>query len=158
MCPMPTLTQVHVVISLVAIAAGFVVMFGLLQNKRLDRWTAGFLATTVLTNVTAFMFTFRQLLPAHIIGAVSLVLLAIALVARYQKAMVGRWRTIYVVTGAVSLYLNVFVGVVQAFMKIPALTALAPTQSEPPFLAAQLVVLLLFIALTVGAVKRFRGE
>ena len=154
---MLTLTSFHVVISLIGIAAGLVVMFGWLNDRRLGGWTAVFLATTVLTSATGFVFTFKRLLPAHFIGALSLVLLAIAIYAWYVRGLAGRWRPIYVVSAAVALHLNVFVGVVQAFMKIPVLNALAPTQTEPPFLATQLVVLLLFVALTVAAVRRFRG-
>ncbi len=154
---MTTLTTVHVAISLVGIATGFVVLLGMLQGRRLDGWTVVFLTTTVLTSATGFLFPPKQLLPAHIIGALSLVLLAIAIVARYRHALSGKWAAIYVVCAAVAQHLNVFVGVVQAFMKIPALNALAPTQTEPPFLAVQVVVLLLFVALTIAAVKRFRG-
>jgi hypothetical protein len=153
-----TYTIIHVVISLVGIGSGLVVMYGLLTGKRLDGWTALFLVTTVLTSVTGFGFPIHQITPALIVGVISLVLLAIAILARYAQRLAGAWRWIYVVCAAMALYLNVFVLVVQSFMKVPALKAMAPTQSEPPFLVAQTVVLLVFIALTVLAVKKFRGE
>jgi hypothetical protein len=151
-----TLTFVHVVISQAGIGSGFVVMFGLLKGKRLDGWTALFLATTVATSVTGFFFPFKQLTPAHGVGVVSLVALAAAIYARYSRRLVGHWRWVYVVGAVFSLYLNVFVAIVQAFQKIPALKALAPTQSEPPFLLAQLVALALFVALGVVSTIRFR--
>ena len=147
---------VHVVISLVGIGSGFVVLFGLLAGKRLDRWTSLFLTTTVLTSVTGFLLPAHKILPSHIIGAISLVVLGFAIYARYARQLVGGWRSVYVVTATLALYFNVFVLVVQSFMKIPALKALAPTQSEPPFAIAQGVVLLLFIVLGVFAVKKFR--
>jgi hypothetical protein len=152
---MTTYTQVHVVISLIGIGSGLVVLIGLLTGKRLDRWTALFLASTVATSVTGFGFPFVRLLPAHIVGLISLIALSVATVARYPRRLHGRWRATYIVCAVLSLYLNVFVGVVQAFMKIPALNALAPTQSEPPLLLTQLVVLALFIWLTIAAVRRF---
>lgn len=153
---MAVLTLTHVLISLVGIVSGFVVVFGLLSAKRLDGWTAIFLTTTVLTSATGFLFPVHKLLPSHIIGIISLVVLAVAIYARYLRQLVGAWRAIYVVTAALALYFNVFVLVVQSFMKIPALKALAPTQSEPPFAIAQGLVLLLFIVLGALAVKRFR--
>lgn len=153
-----TYTLLHVLISLVGIGSGLIVMFGLLTGKRLDGMTAVFLATTVLTSVTGFGFPFEQLLPPHKVGIISLVILAIAIPARYVFHLVGAWRWIYVVGAATALYLNVFVLIVQAFLKVPALKALAPTQQEPPFLVAQLVVLVLFVGLTILAVKRFHAE
>ena len=153
---MTTFTFIHVAISLVAIAAGLVVLYGLLTAKRLEAWTALFLLTTVLTSATGFGFPFEKLLPSHVIGAISLVLLAVAIFARYARRLAGSWRWIYVVTAVVSLYFNVFVLVVQAFLKVPALKPLAPNQSEPPFLIAQLVVLAAFIVLGSLAVVRFR--
>lgn len=153
-----TFTLVHVLISLVGIASGLVVLYGLLSAKRLDGWTSLFLITTVLTSVTGFGFPFDHLLPSHKVGIISLVLLAIAILARYGLHMAGAWRWIYVVTAVMSLYLNVFVLVVQGFEKLPALKALAPTQSEPPFLVAQLLVLALFIVLGIFAVKKFHPE
>jgi len=150
-------TRVHVLVSLVGIASGLIVLFGLLARKRLDGWTLLFLATTAATSITGFAFPTDHLLPSHRVGIVSLVVLVVAIVARYGRHLAGAWRRIYVVCAAIALYLNVFVGVTQAFLKLPALNALAPTQSEPPFAVAQLVVLALFIALTLVAVKRARG-
>jgi hypothetical protein len=151
-----TFTSVHVILSLIGILAGLVVvLFGLLRSQPLSGWTALFLATTVLTSLTGFLFPFERLLPSHIVGIISLVVLAAALVALYVRRLAGSWRWIYV-TGAVSaLYLNAFVGVVQAFQKLPVLNALAPKQSEPPFVIAQIVVLLLFVVLGIAAVRTF---
>jgi hypothetical protein len=152
---MTTFTIIHVVISLVGIGTGLVVAAGLLNAKRLDGWTILFLASTTATSLTGFGFPFERLLPSHIVGAISLVVLAGALYARYVRLMAGSWRSIYVVTAVAALYLNVFVLVVQLFLKVPALNALAPTQSEPPFAIAQSLVLLVFVVLGVAAVKRF---
>src|SRR5437868_6471684 len=156
--PTATYTLIHVIISLVAIGSGLIVLFGWLTGKRLDSLTALFLAATVLTSVTGFGFPFDHLSPAHKVGILSLVALAIALLARYAFHLEDKWRWIYIVTAMLALYLNVFVLVAQSFQKIPALKAMAPTQSEPPFLVAQLVVLALFVALTIFALKRFRSE
>jgi hypothetical protein len=151
-----TYTLIHVLISLVGIGSGLVVVFGLLSGKRLDRWTALFLVTTVATSVTGFGFPFDHLLPSHKVGIISLIVLAVAILARYVFHLAGAWRWIYVLGAVIALYLNVFVLIVQSFEKVPALKAMAPTQSEPPFLIAQLVVLALFIVLAIFAVKRFR--
>jgi hypothetical protein len=151
-----TFTQVHVVISLIAIVAGLIVVFGLLTAKRLDRWTALFLLATVATSVTGFFFPFHGFTPAIVVGIVSMVVLALAILARYGRKLAGAWRWIYVVTAMIALYLNVFVLIVQLFQKVPALKALAPTQFEPPFQITQLVSLVLFIVLTILAVRRFR--
>jgi hypothetical protein len=153
-----TYTRVHVLISLVGIGSGLVVLFGLLNGKRLDGWTALFLASTVATSVTGFGFPFDHLLPSHKVGIVSLVVLAVAILARYPLHLAGPWRRIYVVCAVVALYLNVFVGVVQSFLKIPALNAMAQKQTEPPFVVAQAVVLALFVALGIAAAIRFRAE
>ena len=153
-----TFTLVHVLISLVGIGSGLVVIYGLLTGKRLDGWTALFLATTVATSVTGFGFPFDHLLPAHKVGILSLVVLAVAILARYAFHLRGAWSRIYAISAVVALYLNVFVGVVQAFLKVPALKALAPKQTEPPFLVAQLVVLVIFIVITILAAKRFRNQ
>jgi hypothetical protein len=153
-----TFTLVHVVISLVGIASGLVVLYGLLTGKRLDGWTALFLVATVLTSVTGFFFPFDHLLPSHKVGITSLMVLAIAILSRYAFHLAGAWRRAYVVSAVIALYLNVFVLVVQGFLKVPALNALAPTQKEPPFLVAQLVVMAIFIFLTILAAKRFRLE
>ena len=151
-------TLVHVVISLVGIASGLVVLTGMLSAKRLDRWTAVFLVTTVATSVTGFMFPFTHFLPSHAVGLLSLVVLTPVLFARYRRDMAGMWRAVYVIGSVLALYLNVFVLVVQSFLKVPALKAMAPTQSEPPFQMTQLVVLAIFAALAVAAVIRFRVE
>src|SRR5271169_7111741 len=127
---MTTFTFVHVVVSLAGILSGLVVAFGLLNGKRLDGWTAIFLTTTVATSVTGFMFPIDHLLPSHKVGLISLLVLAIAIAARYTFHLAGAWRRTYVVCAGLALYLNVFVAVVQAFLKIPALKELAPTQTE----------------------------
>ena len=132
---------------------GLVVVGGLIAGARLNGWTASFLATTVLTNVTGFFFPFTTITPAHIVGAVSLVVLGVCIAARYGQQMEGSWRGIYVVTAVAALYLNVFVLVVQLFQKTPALAALAPTQQEPPFAVTQLLVLALFVALGRAALQ-----
>ena len=153
-----TFTTVHVVLSLVGIFSGFVVLIGLLGGKRLDGLTALFLVSTVSTSVTGFLFPVDHFLPSHGVGIISLVVLAVAILARYAFHLAGAWRWIYVVGAVVALYLNVFVLIAQAFLKVPALKAMAPTQSEPPFLIAQLVVMALFIALGIAAAKRFRNQ
>lgn len=153
-----TFTSVHVLISLIGIASGFLVLDGLLTAKRFDGGTAIFLIFTVLTSATGFLFPFEHLLPSHIVGIISLVLLAIAIAARYGLHMAGAWRWIYVVCAVIALYLNVFVLVAQAFMKVPAVHALAPTQKEPPFLIAQLILMAIFIVLGFFAVKKFHVE
>jgi hypothetical protein len=151
-----TFTVVHVLISLIGILSGFVVLFGLLGGKRLDGWTALFLTTTVLTSVSGFGFPFEHLLPSHKVGIISLVVLAIAIAARYTFHLGGAWRSIYTVGATLALYLNVFVLVVQSFLKVPALHSLAPTGTEPAFLVAQLIVLAAFLALGTLATIRFR--
>jgi hypothetical protein len=151
-------TIIHVLISLVGIFSGLVALGGLLADKRLDGWTMLFLITTALTSVTGFGFPFHGFTPAIGVGIISLVILAVATFARYPRRLSGEWRWIYVVTAMIALYLNVFVGVVQAFEKVPALKAMAPTQTEPPFKLTQLIVLVLFIVITVVAAIRFRPE
>jgi hypothetical protein len=153
-----TFTLFHVAISLVGIFAGFIVAAGLLTSKRLDGWTAIFLVFTVATSATGFMFPFHGFKPSYVVGAISLLILLAAIFARYGRRMAGPWRWIYVVTAMIAFYLNVFVLIVQSFMKVPALRALAPTQSEPPFKLTQLVVLAIFIVVTVIASIRFRIE
>jgi hypothetical protein len=149
-------TIIHVIISLVGIFTGLVALFGMLAAKRLDGWTKWFLITTVATSVTGFFFPFHGFTPAYAVGAISLVVLGLAIFARYRKHLAGAWRWIYVVGAMIALYLNVFVGVVQSFLKIPALHALAPTQTEPAFQRTQLVVLVLFVILAIVAIVRFR--
>ena len=121
---------VHVALSLVGIISGFVVLYGLLTSRRLSGWTAIFLTTTIATSVTGFLFPFVRFLPSHAVGIVSLLILPVTLIARYRRNMEGYWRPTYVITAMIALYLNVFVLVAQSFMKIPALKALAPTQSR----------------------------
>jgi hypothetical protein len=153
-----TLTMVHVIISLVGIVSGLIVLFGLLGSNPMPGLTALFLLTTILTNATGFLFPFEGFKPSYVIAALSLVLLLIACVALYGMKLSGAWRWIYVVTALLSLYFNVFVLVIQSFLKIPALTALAPGNppAGPVFAAVQGIVLVLFIVAIVAAVKRFR--
>jgi hypothetical protein len=153
-----TFTMVHVVISLIGIVSGIVVMFAMLGSHSKPGMTAIFLLFTILTSATGFLFPFTQLLPSHMIGILSLVLLAIACFALYGMKLSGAWRWIFALTALISLYLNVFVLVIQSFLKIPALTALAPGNppSGPSFAALQGLVLLFFVVVIVGTVKRFR--
>src|ERR1700734_1551891 len=153
-----TFTTVHVIISLIGIVAGILVMFGLLGSRRMPGMTALFLLFTILTSATGFLFPFEGFKPSYVIGALSLVLLAIACLARYGMKLSGSWRWIYAVTALLSLYFNVFVLVIQSFLKIPALTALAPGNppSGPVFAVIQGVVLVFFVLMIIGAVRRFR--
>jgi hypothetical protein len=140
-------TQLHVIISLIAIVTGIVVMFGMIESRRMPILTAIFLLFTILTSATGFLFPFTTLMPSHMVGILSLVLLAIAVLSLYALRLRG---------ALVSLYLNVFVLIIQGFMKVDALKALAPTQSEPPFVAVQGACLVLFVIFIYGAVRRFR--
>ncbi|MGM4989737.1 hypothetical protein [Tardiphaga sp. 841_E9_N1_2] len=153
-----TFTLLHVVVSLIGIVAGLVAMVGLLKSKSLPGWTGLFLLTTILTSVTGFFFPVEKLLPSHVIGIISLVLLAIACLALYGQKLAGRWRWIYVLTAMISLYLNVFVLVIQSFLKVPPLHALAPSvpPSEPPFAIVQGIVLVFFVVTTFLAIRKFR--
>jgi hypothetical protein len=153
-----TYTALHTIISLIGIAAGIVAMFGMLGGRLLKGWTWLFLFTTVLTSVTGFGFPVAHVMPSHIVGGISLIVLAIALYALYGKRISGAWRWIYVVTAVMALYLNVFVGVVQAFQKIPPLQPLAPTQTEPPLQLAQLATFLIFLVLGFLALRKFHPE
>jgi hypothetical protein len=156
---MAPLTLLHVLISLVGIASGSVVLLGMLRAKRMDGLTAVFLATTAATSITGFLFfPFEHLLPSHIVGTISLVVLAVATLARYTFHLAGAWRKIYAVTAVMALYLNVFVLVVQLFLKVASLKALAPTQSEPPFAVVQGIVLVLFVVMAVRAAIKFRVD
>jgi hypothetical protein len=155
---MTAFTFFHVVLSLVGILSGFVVFFGLVTGKRLNGWTGLFLTTTMATSVTGFLFPFHKFLPSHGVGIVSLIVLAVAIFARYGRGLAGAWRRTYVVNAVISLYLNFFVLIAQLFMKVPALKALAPTQSEPPFLVTQVAVMVIFIVLGFLAGKRFPAE
>ena len=156
-----TFVQVHVVISLIGIVAGIVVMFGMLGSNRMPGLTAIFLLFTILTSATGFLIPplpSEKLLPSHMIGILSLVLLAIACLALYGTRLSGAWRWVYVLTALISLYLNVFVLVIQGFLKVPALHALAPSvpPAEPPFAIAQGIVLVFFVVVIIGAVRRYR--
>ena len=150
------LTLFHVALSLVAIVAGLVVARGLLASNPIPRWTHVFLWTTVATTVTGFVFPFRGFTPAFGTGIVSTLVLVPTLFALYGRKLTGAWRKIFVVGAMISLYLNVFVLVAQTFLKVPAVHVLAPTQAEPPFAIAQGVVLLVFVVLTIVAVRRVR--
>lgn len=154
--PTALFLQFHVAISLLGVATGLVVFWGLLNGRLLPGWTASCLATLVLTSVTGFPLPPFGFDPARATGVVSLVLLAIAIAARYGFGLSGAWRSVFVATAIAALYLDVFVGVTQAFQKLAFLRAVAPTQSEPPFLVTQLMVLTAFVALGVLAVIRFR--
>jgi hypothetical protein len=151
-------TIIHTLISLVAIFTGFIVLFGLLAGNRLPGWTKWFLITAVATTVTGFFFPFHGFTPAIGLGIISLPFLALTIFARYRKNLAGSWRWIYVVGAVICLYFNLFVLVVQSFEKIPALHALAPTQTESPFKLTQLVVLTISALLCIVALIRFRPE
>ena len=149
-------TILHVIITLVAIGSGLIVVGGMFASHRLPVTTALFLLTTALTSVTGFLFPIHGFTPGLGIGILASVILAVALFALYKEDLVGAWRWIYVITAVASLYLNVFVLVVQSFVKVSALNALAPTQSEPPFAITQAVVLAVFILITLIAGIKFR--
>lgn len=149
-------TEFHVILSLIGIASGVIVVLAMLGGKRVPTWTALFLLTTVATSATGFLFHSAKFGPPHVVGVISLIVLAVAILALYVYKLAGAWRWIYVATAVLALYLNTFVGVVQTFQKIEFFRALAPTQTEPPFAIAQGVVLVIFIALGILATKRFR--
>jgi len=149
-------TLIHVLISLVGIFTGFVVVFGFIAGKQLSLWTPTFLWTTVLTSVTGYFFPFTGFKPSYVVGAISLVALAIALYALYSKHLLGGWRTSYVISSVVALWLNFFVLIAQSFGKVPALHALAPNGNEPPFAIAQAGALIVFIVLGFLATRKFR--
>jgi hypothetical protein len=151
----PAMLQFHVGVSLVGILSGLVVLYGLLIGEPYGAWTAVFLATTILTSASGFPLPPYGFDPPRAVGVISLVLLAIAVAAYYGFRLEGAWRWIYVLTAVAALYLNVFVLIAQAFMKVPALKALAPTQKEPPFLVAQIVALVIFVALGAWATVGF---
>jgi hypothetical protein len=152
-----TLTWIHTLLSIAALIAGVRVMMMLTKNRRPDHWTLAFLVTAIATNVTAFGFPFSKLLPSHIIAVISLVFLALALLAQYVFHFAGVWRWIYAVSMGLAVYFNFFVLIAQLFAKVPALNALAPTQGEPPFALAQLVLLAIFLWLIWQSVRNFRG-
>jgi hypothetical protein len=152
-----TLVGLHTWLSLIALGAGVVVMIALIGGRARPAWTAVFLLTAVATSATGFALPFTAVLPSHVVGGIALVVLAVAVLAQYRFHGTGAWRWIYAVAAITSVYLLAFVGVAQAFLKIPALKALAPTSSEAPFTVAQLVVLALFIGLAVAAVRNSRS-
>lgn len=149
-------TLVHVVLSVLGIVAGLVFVGALMAGRRVDGWAALFLATTILTNITGFGFPFSQLLPSHIVGLLSLVVLPLAAFALYAKGARGPWRKVFTIGSVVGLYLNVFVLVAQLFAKVPAMRELAPTQAEPPFAVTQLLVLVVFVVLGRSATHAYR--
>lgn len=155
---LPTFTLLHVLISVLGIIAGLVVVGGLMSGTRLDGWTALFLVTTVITSVSGYGFPAPKVLPSHIVGAISLVVLAVCLLARYGKKLEGRWRSVFVVSAVAALYLNVFVLFVQLFVKTPALLQLAPTQQELPFAATQGLVFVLFVVVGWLSLRGMRGR
>jgi len=156
--PTDTFLQIHVLVSLIGIAAGLVVLYGLLTARRLAGWTALFLAATILTSVTGFPLPPFGFDPPRALGVILLIVLGLAAAALYVFDLKGAWRWIYVCSAVAALYLNVFVAVIQSFQKLPFLQPLAPTQSEPPFVVAQLAVLAAFVVLGVLAVIRFHPE
>ena len=149
-------TTLHVILSLIGIATGFIVVFGMMRARWLSQWNTLFLVTTVLTSVTGFLFPFKGVTPGIVVGILSILLVILAAVALYSGRLAGGWRGTYVISAALALYFNFFVLVVQSFEKVPALKSLAPTQSESPFKIAQLLALALFVVLTVLAFRRFR--
>jgi hypothetical protein len=151
-----TFTLFHVLLSLAGIGSGFIVVFGLLSRRMLNGWTAIFLVTTVLTSVTGFLFPFHGVTPGIILGVLSLIVLAATIAARYAFHLSGAWRSTYVISAIIALYFNCFVAIAQSFEKVPALHELAPNGKEPPFLAAQLLLLALFVVLGVLSVKKFK--
>ncbi|MBV9494343.1 MAG: hypothetical protein JOZ54_08850 [Acidobacteria bacterium] len=150
--PLETFTRVHVVISLIGIVTGLVATYGLIGGRRMRGWTTAFLVTTILTSVTGFFFPFHGLTPAHVVGVISLIVLALAGIA-----MQTDWRKTYAISSVIALYLNCFVLVVQSFQKVPALHALAPKGNEPPFAVVQLIVLALFVWMGFLAARRKVG-
>lgn len=149
-----TFTLIHMVISLAAIGSGVVVILGMLTRRQFPGWTQIYFTASILTVVTGFSFPFDRLLRSHVLGLLSLLVVTIALFARNVFGLDGRWRAVYVVTFAASLYFNCVAAVVQLFAKIPLLKATSPTQTEPSFLFAQCAVLAIFIVLTYVTVKR----
>jgi len=152
---LPVFTYVHVALSLIGILSGIVVVLGMMRSMRLNKITALFLITTVLTSLTGFLFPFHGVTPGIVLGVLSLIVLLIAILARHRFHMLGAWRWIYVVSSVIALWFNVFVLIAQLFQKVPILHSHAPTGSEPPFLVSQVTVMLLFIILGTYAVRGF---
>jgi uncharacterized membrane protein (DUF441 family) len=151
-----TFTYLHVAISLMGIGAGFIVVIGMINRRRLVAVAALFLITTALTSLTGFMFPFKGVTPGIVIGILSLIVLVLAAIARRRVQTSGFWRGTYVISSVLALFFNFFVLIVQSFEKIPALNALAPTQTELPFKAAQLAALVIFVGLATLAYRKFR--
>jgi hypothetical protein len=149
-------TYLHVFLSLVGIAAGIFIVFGLLTSRKLPILSALFLVTTAATSLTGFLFPFKGVTPGIILGILSLIVLILAIVALYVGKLAGAWRGTYVISACVAFYFNFFVLIAQSFAKVPALHAIAPTQASPAFGITQLAVLVIFILLTVRAFKKFR--
>jgi hypothetical protein len=155
---LPTFTIIHVANSLAAIVSGFIVLFGMIADKRLNGWTAFFLATTVATSVTGFGFPIKGMTPGIAFGVISLVVLAVVIYARFPRHLAGGWRRVYVIGAVFAFDLNFVVLIMQSFQKVPALHALAPKQTEPPFMAVQIVSPVAFLVLGTLSVKRFREQ
>lgn len=153
---LPVFTIIHVIISLLGIASGFVVIYGMLGGRLLRGWNSFFLAMTVATSVTGFMFPYHGFTPAIAFGVLSMIVLGLAIYALRSRRLEGGWRKVYIITALIAQYLNTFVLIVQSFQKIPALKPLAPTQSEPPFAIAQGLLLVAFLWFGFATVKRFR--
>ena len=151
-------TWFHTILSVIALVAGFVVLRDLLQSKAPDGWTKVFLATAIATSVTGFGFPFTGFGPSHWVGVLSLIVLGLALLAAYAYGFAGPWRRVYAASLVLAQYFLVFVAIAQAFMKVPALHAAAPTLSEPPFAVAQVIALVLFAGIAVAAARAFRYE
>jgi len=151
-------TTLHVILSLIAMLAGVVVMIGMLVSLRLGFWAGLFLATAILASATGYLFPAPGLLPSHIVGAISLLALVIAAFAFYGGRLRGPRRWFYVVGVVLAVYLDVFVGVIQAFQKLAFFHALAPTQTEAPFAIVQLAVLAIFLAWGFFALRCFVPE
>jgi len=150
-------TFFHVLLSLTGLAAGFVAISSLIKAKPTDRWTDVFLWTTLATSVTGFMFPVHRFMPSHGVGILSVIDLGFAYFALYKHRLDGRWKRVFAISSVIALYFNVFVAIAQCFEHIKALKVLAPTQSEPPFLVAQLIALVVFIALGVIAERSARA-
>ncbi|AZO78090.1 MULTISPECIES: hypothetical protein [unclassified Bosea (in: a-proteobacteria)] len=150
-----TLVGFHTWLSIIAIVAGIPMTAALLKGHLSQRWNGVYLSTSAATDITGYVFPFSGVLPSHIVGAISLVLLAIAAVALYGRGLQGGWRRTYAITAVLSFYLLIFVLIAQLFLKVTVLHNMAPTQSEPPFAIAQGIVLAIFLALTVLATRRF---
>lgn len=153
-----TFTFLHVLVSLIGIGSGFVVVLGLIAGNRLPGWTALFLISTALTSLSGFLFPNKTITPGIVLGVLSMISLLLAAIALYGQRLAGAWRGTYVIDAALSLYFNFFVLIAQLFAKVPALKAIAPTPAAPAFGIAQLIVLMIFIALTSMALKKFRGR